>query len=153
MAKAKKGDRVSIDFIGKLNDGTIFDTTFDDGECDDDCDCEVGPIELVIGEEEFFAEIEEALIGMSPGDKKTVTITAENAFGDYDDNKVFTVTRDKLPGDLIPEAGQELELTTEDDEIEIVTVVEVTDETVTFDANHPLIGEDLTYEFELVEIL
>ncbi|BCA79896.1 peptidylprolyl isomerase [Desulfuromonas sp. AOP6] len=152
MAKAKKGDNVSIDFIGKLNDGTIFDTTFDDGQCEED-HCESGPMELTLGEGEFFQEIEEALIGMSPGDKKVVKIPAESAFGEYDDDKVFTVSRDKIPGDFVPEVGQELEMTTEDDEVEIVTVVEFTEDSVTFDANHPLIGEDLTYEIELVEIL
>ncbi len=161
MAKVKKGDRVSINFNGTLEDGTIFDTTFGEEEdCEsegcgsDDCGCgESGPMELVIGEEEFFLQVEEALIGMTPGEKKTVTIPAEDAFGDYDEEKVFTVNRTQLPQDLRPEIGQELELTGEDDDSLLVAVVEMTDETVTFDANHPLSGEDLKYEFELMEIL
>ena len=161
MAKVKKGDRVSINFNGTLEDGTIFDTTFGEEEdCEsegcgsDDCGCgESGPMELVIGEEEFFLQVEEALIGMAPGEKKTVTIPAEDAFGEYDEEKVFTVNRDQLPDDLRPEIGQELELTGEDDDSLLVAVVEMTDETVTFDANHPLSGEDLKYELELMEIL
>ncbi len=162
--KAKKGDRVRIDFTGTLEDGTIFATTleFDDCECDeggcdsgagDDCGCESGPLELTIGEDEFFAEVEKALVGMAPGEKKKVTIPAEEAFGEYDDDMVFVVPRDQLPADLSPEVGQELELTDEEGEIVEVAVVEVNDDNVTIDANHPLAGENLTYEFELVEIL
>lgn len=170
MAQAKKGDRVKIEFTGTLEDGTIFDTTLDSGECDthdcesdaccdddcsdDECGCnESGPMELTIGGGEFFEKIEEALVGMAPGEKKTLVIPAEEAFGDYDEEKVFTVPRSDLPEDLVPEVGQELVLSNEDDEEIGVAVVEVTADSVTFDANHPLAGEDLTYEFELVEIL
>ncbi|MDX9708813.1 MAG: peptidylprolyl isomerase [Trichloromonas sp.] len=163
MAQAKKGDRVTINFIGTLEDGTVFDTTFPDPEaaCStddcglDDCGCcdESGPMELVIGEDDFFTQIEEALVGMAPGEKKTVKIPAEDAFGEYDEDKVFTVPRSEIPDDIYPEVGQELELTGEDDEVIEVTVVEVDDEHITLDANHPLAGEDLSYEVELYEIL
>jgi peptidylprolyl isomerase len=155
MTQAKKGDRVKINFTGKLDDGTIFDTTLASGEhgCED-CSCEEsGPMEITIGEEEFFVQIEEALVGMAPGEKKTVSISTEDAFGDYDEEKVFTVAREELPADLKPEIGQELELTGEDDESLGVSVVDMDDESITFDANHPLAGEDLTFELELVEIL
>jgi len=162
MAQAKKGDRVTINFVGTLEDGTVFDSTLETDmdscstdECSsDDCCCgETGPMELVIGEDEFFTQVEEALVGMAPGEKKTVVIPAEDGFGDYDEEKVFQVKRSDVPDDIYPEVGQELELTGEDDEILEVTVIEVSDEDITFDANHPLAGEDLTYEVELVEIL
>lgn len=159
MAQAKKGDRVKIHFNGTLEDGTIFDTTYDDGECDTDecaseeCGCSSGPMELTIGEEEFFIQIEEALVGMKIGEKKTVLIPSEDAFGDYNEELVFTIDRDKFPADITPSVGQELELTDEDNEDMIVTVVEVEENSVTLDANHPLAGQDITYEFELVEIL
>lgn len=167
MAQAKKGDRVTINFVGTLEDGTVFDSTLDTGaescstdDCSsDDCGCgcgcdeEAGPMELVIGEDEFFTQIEEALVGMTPGEKKIVKIPAEDAFGDYDEEKVFEISRSDIPDDLYPEVGQELELTGEDDEVLEVAVVDVNDETVTLDSNHPLAGEDLTYEVELVEIL
>ena len=164
MAQAKKGDRVRIDFTGTLEDGTIFDSTLDSGDCetghcdtddcgDEGCGCEAGPLELVIGEGEFFEQIEEALIGMAPGEKKTLTIPSDDAFGDYDESKVFAVLREQIPDDMQPEVGEELVLTDEEDEAIGVTVVEVADDSITFDANHPLAGEDLTYEFTLVEIL
>ncbi|AJE02253.1 FKBP-type peptidyl-prolyl cis-trans isomerase [Geobacter pickeringii] len=161
MAGAKKGDKVTIDFTGTLEDGTVFDSTLEHDECetddcceDDECGCgETGPMELVIGEGEFFEQIEEALVGMAPGDKKTITIPAVDAFGDYDEEKVFSVAREQVPEDIEPHVGQELELTGEDDETMVVTVVAVNDEFITLDANHPLAGEDVTYEFQLVEIL
>ncbi len=155
MAKAKKGDRVRINFTGKTEDGTVIETTFEDSSCcDDGCDsCEYGPLEIVIGEEEFFPKIEEALVGMSPGEKKTVRIAAVDAFGEYDAGAVFTLERNMLPDDMSPEVGEDLILTGEDDEELEVTVVEMTDKDMTFDANHPLAGEDLIYDVELVEIL
>lgn len=156
MAKAQKGSRVRIDFTGTLEDGTVFDTTLKEGSGDcgcDDCGCGEGPMELVIGEDSFFTLIEEALVGMAVGEKKTVQIPAEEAFGEYDEEKVFSIPRDQIPADLNPEVGQELELTDEDDEAVMVTVLEVDEDGMTLDANHPLAGENLSYEVELLEIL
>lgn len=159
MAQAKKGDRVKINFTGKLEDGSIFETTLEDPDCcsddgceDDDC-CESGPMELVIGEEDFFPVVEEALIGMSPGETKTVVVPAAEGFGEYQTEAVFTVEKQLLPEGLIPEIGMEMVLTGDDDEEVEVTIVDVTETSVTFDANHPLAGEELTYDVELVEIL
>jgi peptidylprolyl isomerase len=166
MAQAKKGDRVKIDYTGTLEDGTVFDSTLEEEECSHDdcstdecdsgdcgCGCETGPMELTIGAGEFFPRIDEALVGMAPGEQKTVTIPAADAFGEYDEEKVFTVPRGDLPEDLTPQVGDELVLSDENDESIGVVVVEVNDAGVTFDANHPLAGEDLTFTFELVEIL
>ncbi|MBK5274102.1 MAG: peptidylprolyl isomerase [Desulfuromonadales bacterium] len=170
MALAKNGDKVKIDYTGKLEDGTIFDSTLEDlcdsDECDsDDCDDEcgddecgcgghdVGPMELTIGEGELFSQVDEALIGMAPGDKKSVVIPAVDGFGEYDKDKVFTVPRSDLPDDMQPEVGDEMVLTNEDDEELGVQVVEATADSVTFDSNHPLAGEELTFEITLLEIL
>ena len=177
MAQAKKGDKVKINYTGTLEAGTVFDSTIE-SECDtdgcssddcgtddcgcssddcgtDDCGCnhESGPMELTIGSEEFFPQIEEALIGMTPGEKKTVMVPASSAFGEYDEEKVFTVPRADVPEDLKPEVGDELTVGNEDDEEMEVTVVEVSDESITFDSNHPLAGEDLTFAIELLEIV
>ncbi len=166
MAAAQQGDKVTINFVGSLEDGTIFDSTHESGECDDetcdtgdceseDCGCgcdETGPMELTIGGGEFFPQIEEALVGMSVGEKKTVQVPAVEAFGEYDAEKVFTVPRSDLPADMEPEVGNEYILTNDDEEDFGVTVTEVTAEDVTFDSNHPLAGEDLSFEVELVSI-
>jgi peptidylprolyl isomerase len=159
MKLAKKGDRVRINFTGTLADGSIFDTTLEETDCSsddcsaDDCSCETGPMELTIGGEEFFSMIEDALVGMAPGEKKTVVIPAAEAFGEYDEEEVFTIRRDQLSADITPEVGQELELTDDDGEDVEVIVVELNDTEITLDANHPLAGEDITYEVELLEIL
>lgn len=153
---AKKGDKVRINFTGRLADGSLIDTTYPDPQhsCEDDhCEHEVGPMELVIGDEFFYVPVEDALIGMSPGEKKTVTISPEDAFGEYNPENVFTVKRSDFPEEITPKVGQGLEVTGEDDDVYMVTIVDVTDEEVGLDTNHPLAGEELTYEFELVEIL
>jgi peptidylprolyl isomerase len=163
MAQAKQGDKVTINYTGTLEDGTVFDSTQEHDACESDqehaacesesCGCGGGARELTIGAGEFLPMIEEALVGMAPGEKKQVTIAAEDAFGEYDVERVFTVPRADLPEDMSPEVGDELVLVNEEDEELGVVVVEITDEEVTFDANHPLAGEDVTYDVELVAIL
>lgn len=160
MSQAKQGDKVRFNFEGRLEDGTVFDTTYesigscDDDSCDDDgCGCESGPMEIEIGAEDFFPQVEQALIGMAPGEKKTITIACEDAFGDYDEEKVFNVGRDQFPDSINPEVGDDLELTGDDDESMTVTVIEISGSEVTLDANHPLAGEDLIFDLELLEIL
>ena len=105
-----------------------------------------------LGEEILFPQIDAAIVGMTPGEKKSVKIAAADAFGEYDKEKVFTVPRSDLPEDLVPEVGDELSLSNEDDEELDVVVLEADEEQVTFDANHPLAGEDVTFEIELVSI-
>lgn len=157
MAQAKTADKVKINFIGRLDDGSVIDSTYPDSEeggCSDEhCDHEHGPFELVIGDGEFYAPVEAALVGMQVGEKKTVVIPIDDAFGEFDPENVFSVKRSDLPEDLVPEVGLPVEVTGDDDEEYLVTIIEVTDEDVTFDANHPLAGEELTYEVELMEIL
>jgi peptidylprolyl isomerase len=164
MAQVKSGDTLKFNFIGKMSDGTVFDTTYeeectddncnDDSCADDGCGCgEAGPMELTIGQEQFFPQVEEALTGMAPGEKKTLTIASDDAFGPYDTEQVITVPRSDFPEDITPKVDDDLELTGDNGEGMIVTVIDVDEESVTLDANHPLAGEDLTFEIELLEIL
>lgn len=165
MAQAKNGDTITINYTGTLDDGTVFDSTLEgidcgDEECsvddcgDDECGCghESGPMTFVLGQAILFPLIDEAIVGMAPGEKKKIRIPAADAFGEYDKERVFTVPRADLPEDLVPEVGDELVLSNEDDEELGVTVLETTADEVTFDGNHPLAGEDLTFEVELVSI-
>ena len=156
IKQVKPGDRVKFNFSGTLDDGTVFDTTYETDACEDEgCGCggAGGPMELEIGTEQFFPQIEEALVGMSPGDRKTLTIVADDAFGEYDEEMISVVPRGQFPADISPAVGDDFELVNDDGESMIVTVIEVDDAEVTLDANHPLAGEDLTFELELVEIL
>ena len=157
MIQAKEADKVTINFIGKLADGAIIDSTYPDPEAescaDDNCCSDHGPMELTIGEGDFYTPVEAALIGMRVGEKKTITINPDDAFGDFDSENVFTVQRSELPDEITPEVGMGLEVTGEDDDLYMVTIIRVSDTEVVLDSNHPLAGEELTYEFELVEIL
>ncbi|NVN90851.1 MAG: peptidylprolyl isomerase [Desulfuromonadales bacterium] len=155
MAHAKHGDKVIFHYSATLEDGTVFDSTYEDVCEDDDCDCEgeSGPMEITIGSKEFFPEIEQALIGMAVGEKKSVLIPSADAFGEYDPEKVFSAKRSEIPEDLQPEVGDAFTLANDNDEEIDVTVVEVSADSVTFDSNHPLAGEDLKFDIELIEIL
>ena len=157
MIQVKEADKVTINFVGKLEDGTVIDTTFadpDEDSCnDDECCHEHGPMELTVGDGDFYLPVEAALIGMQVGEKKSVVISPDDAFGDYNPENVFTIKRSEFADDITPEVGLGLEVTGEDDELYMVTIVKVTDAEISLDTNHPLAGEELTYEVELVEIL
>ena len=157
MIQVKEADKVTINFVGTLEDGTVIDTTFadpDEDSCnDDDCCHDHGPMELTVGEGDFYLPVEAALIGMQVGEKKSVVISPDDAFGDYNPENVFTIKRSEFADDITPEVGLGLEVTGEDDELYMVTIIKVTDDEISLDTNHPLAGEELTYEVELVEIL
>ncbi|HID10482.1 MAG TPA: peptidylprolyl isomerase [Candidatus Latescibacteria bacterium] len=142
MAQAKQGDTVRVHYTGKLEDGTVFDTSLG-GE----------PLEFTIGEGEIIPGFEEAVIGMQPGESKTVTVPSERAFGPHRDELVVEVGRDQFPPHLHPEVGQEYQMRQPDGHMIPVRVVEVSEEAITLDANHPLAGKDLTFEVQLLEVL
>lgn len=154
MAKASKGDKVRIDFTGRLDDGTIFDSTTEHVDCElDDCACEIGPMELVIGGGDFFPQVEKALVGLEVGAEANLVIKAEDAFGEYDEERVFVVEKSEFPENINPEPGQNLELIDEEGDAIVVMVIDVDETSVTLDANHPLAGENLAFDVRLLEII
>jgi len=149
MAQAKMGDKVTVHYTGRLEGGEVFDSS----ECHDDaCGCESGPLEFVIGEGQVIPGFEKAIIGMSPGDEKTVTIPVVEAYGERVEEMVAEVPRSDIPADLTLEVGLSLEVTQEDGHAFPVLITDVTDTTVTLDANHPLAGKDLIFDLKLVSI-
>ena len=149
MAKAKKGDRVKVHYTGRLDDGSVFDSS----ECsDDDCGCETGPLEFTIGEGQLIPQFEEAVVDMDIDESKTVNIKAEDAYGPHVEELVAVLERSEIPESIKPELGQQLEVTLQNGQVMPVMVVEVSDTSVTLDANHPLAGQDLTFNIRLVEI-
>ena len=141
MAQAKNGDTVKVHYTGKLNDGTVFDSS--EGR---------EPLEFVVGTGEIIPGFEEAVIGMNEGETKTVTIPADKAYGPHNDELVLVVGREQVPPDLKVKIGDLLQVTLPDGHRVDVTVTALNDEAVTLDANHPLAGQDLTFEIELVSI-
>jgi peptidylprolyl isomerase len=153
MATVKKGDRVRIVYTGTLEDGTVFDSCHESAEHSSDCSCSAGPRELTVGKGEFLPQIEEALVGMTTGEKKSITIPAGQALGEYDEENIISIPRHDLPDNIEPALGGHILLVNEKDEELEALIVGINDEGITLDCNHPLAGEDLTFEFELVEIL
>ncbi|MFC1937723.1 peptidylprolyl isomerase [Chloroflexota bacterium] len=141
MVKAESGDTVKIHYTGTLEDGTVFDTSV-----------ERDPLEFTLGQGQLIPGFEQAVIGMKIGDLKTINIPADQAYGPYRDDLILVIERDQLPEDLVPEVGQQLQITQADGEVVRVMVSDVSEATVTIDANHPLAGKDLTFEIKLIEI-
>jgi len=141
MTQAKNGDKVSVHYTGKLADGSIFDSSI--GE---------DPLVFTLGEGELIDGFEEGVLGMSIGDKKTVVIAPEKAYGEIYEDMILQVPLSEMPADIELEIGAELELTDEDDEPMIVVVSDLNEDSVTLDGNAPLAGETLTFDLELVEI-
>ena len=150
MAQAKEGDRVKVHYTGRLDDGSVFDSS----ECkEDDCGCGHGPIEFTIGGGEVIPGFSSGVVGLSVGEARTIHIPVEDAYGERIEEMVAVVPRGDLPPEMKPEVGQQLEVTQEDGQVFQVLVVDVTDETITIDANHPLAGQALNFDLKLVEIL
>jgi FKBP-type peptidyl-prolyl cis-trans isomerase 2 len=142
MAQAKNGDTVTVHYTGRFTDGTVFDTSVS-GE----------PLEFTIGERHVIPGFEQAVLGMDVGDSKTVNIASEDAYGDHEEDLVFQLEPDSFPPDLKLEVGQQLQLDQPDGRVIHLRVAEITESMVTLDANHPLAGEDLTFELDLVGIV
>lgn len=141
MAAAKQGDTVKVHYTGKLEDGTVFDTSR-----------EREPLEFTIGEGKVIPGFEAAVVGMEAGKSRSTTVPPEQAYGERRTDRILTVERDQFPDDLDPQVGQQLEVKQPDGQAVPVTVARVSDTDVTLDANHPLAGRELTFEMELVEI-
>jgi peptidylprolyl isomerase len=141
MAQAKDGDKVTVHYTGKLSDGTVFDST--EGE---------EPLVFTLGELDFIDGFVDGILGMSVGEKKTVTLSPEQAYGDRSEEMVMDLPREGFPPDLDIEIGFELEVTDENDESMLVTVVNIDDQNVTLDGNPPLAGKTLTFDLELLKI-
>ncbi|MBX3504668.1 MAG: peptidylprolyl isomerase [Parvibaculum sp.] len=138
---AKNGDKVRVHYTGTLNDGTVFDTSR-----------EREPIEFAIGTHMVIAGFENAVLGMEPGDTKSFTVASAEAYGEHDPRLVQDVPRSELPQELDPRPGMRLTATGSDGREIGLVITEVSEAAIRLDANHPLAGEDLTFEIELVEI-
>ena len=158
MAQAKDGDKVRVHYTGRLDDGSIFDSSegFVD-ECESDsCGCNsraMEPMEFVIGAGNLIPKFEQAVIGLEPGQRAEVKIASDDAYGPRADEMVAVIDRSELPEGVTPEEGQHMEVVLQDGTPLPVLVTEVTETTVTLDANHPLAGMDLSFDIKLVEIV
>ncbi len=142
MRKTEAGNTIKVSYVGTLQDGTVFDQTRDENY-----------LELIVGEGQVIPGFDQAIIDMSVGETKKVTIPPEQAYGEYTMDDVIEVTRSRLPDNVIPEIGQRFEVQNRNGQPVNVTITALTDNTVTMDANHMLAGKELTFEITLQEIV
>lgn len=142
MAKAKTGDTVKVHYTGKLNNGDVFDSSVN-----------ADPLQFTIGQKQVISGFEDGVIDMAIGDKKTIEIPAANAYGLRRDDMTQTVDRGVMPAEIELKVGLQLTAQDPDGQPFMVTIAKFDDDTVTLDGNHPLAGQDLTFDVELVEII
>lgn len=139
---AKRGDMVAVHYTGKLTNGSVFDSSRNRE-----------PLQFVLGERRVIPGFENAVIGMSVGETKTTMIPAADAYGEHRPEMVVTFDRERIPPELDVRVGQELRVQTSSGQPLSARVVNTSETDVTLDANHPLAGQDLTFDIELVEIV
>ncbi|MDD3112171.1 MAG: peptidylprolyl isomerase [Methanofollis liminatans] len=141
MTKATQDSTVLLHYTGTLEDGTEFDSSRG-GD----------PLQFTVGGGEVIPGFEEAVVGMAPGETKTFTIPADEAYGPRRDDLVMQVARDQFPPEIDFAVGQQYPVEVNEGQVVLVTVAALDSETVTLDANHPLAGKDLTFAVEVVTV-
>ncbi len=142
MREVKTGDKIKVHYHGRLDDGTTFDSS--EGR---------EPLEFEVGSGMVIPGFDSGVIGMTPGQKKTITIPVDEAYGPVQEEMYMEFPINRFPEDMKPEVGMSLNMTNGSGQAIPVVIAEVQDEVVILDANHPLAGEDLTFDLELVEIV
>ncbi len=142
MGQAKQGDVIRVHYTGRLEDGTQFDSSMDSD-----------PIEFTVGNGDLIAGFENGVVGMEVGEKKTITIPPDQAYGDRQDTLIAEINKSDFPSEITPEIGLPLQVQHPDGNQINVIIIEMTENTVTIDANPPLAGETLIFDLELVEII
>lgn len=142
MSKVKNGDTVKVHYTGKLEDGSIFDSSQ-----------QRDPLEITLGEGKLIPGFEKAVVGLAVGDTTTATIESAEAYGERREDLELSIERNQLPEEIEPEVGMQLQLNQPNGQPVPVQITNIEDENITIDANHPLAGKDLTFDIELVEIV
>jgi peptidylprolyl isomerase len=143
MRQAKHGDTVKVHYRGKLHNGSVFDATFDRE-----------PLQFTIGGGQIIPGFEEAVVGMNPGDSKTTDLPVEKGFGPHREDLVVVVAKSKLADlDVEAKVGELVSIPQSGGPPVDATIADVTESEVTVDFNHPLAGEDLSFDIELVDIV
>ena len=141
MSKAKTNDKVKVHYTGKLKSGAIFDSSL-----------ERDPLEFIVGAGQMIPGFDAAVNGMTVKEKTKVTIPCAEAYGERRKDMLQQISRMQLPADMKPEVGQTLVASEEGGGEQHIIIKDVNEQMITLDANHPLAGEDLIFEIELLEV-
>jgi peptidylprolyl isomerase len=141
MSEAKNGDTVMVHYTGTLEDGTIFDSSIDRE-----------PLQVTLGKGQLIKGFEEAVIGMSVGETKAVRILSDDAYGSYREELLLKFNKTDFPENIEPKEGLVINLMSPDGRSMLAAIIEISGDSITLDANHPLAGKDLTFSIDLVEI-
>ena len=141
MSTAKKGDHVKVHYTGKLTSGEQFDSSSNKD-----------PLAFTVGAGQMIKGFDEAIPGMAVGDKKTINIAPENAYGNTNNDAIIEFPKTNIPGDMKLEKGMKLQLQNQEGQPIPVVVTEIKEDVVILDANHELAGKELVFDIELVEI-
>ena len=141
MSKVKDGDTVKVHYTGKLENGDVFDSSR-----------EKEPFEFTVGNKAVIPGFEKGVVGMGVGDTKTIEIPPEEAYGAKQDELVVVVNKSEFPDDITPSVGQRLQIKQQDGNPVVVTITDLTEDSITLDANHPLAGYTLFFDVEIVDI-
>ena len=141
MTQVNQGDTIKVHLKGTLTDGTVFVSSYEKNE----------PVEIRVGDGNIFSAIENEIVGMSPGEKKDIKLSPEQAFGPYREEHVVEVEKAILPDNINPQVGMMLEKVEQNGQKIQLAVTDVSETTVTLDANHPLAGKDLNFSVEVIE--
>jgi len=139
--QVKKGDKIKVHYHGKLDDGTTFDSS--EGR---------DPLAFEVGSGMVIPGFDAGVTGMEKGEKKTIKIPSDEAYGPMLNEMVMEFPKERFPEDMKPEVGMSLNMSNQEGQSFPVVIKEVKDDVVVLDANHPLAGKDLTFDLELVEI-
>ncbi|NNE03720.1 MAG: peptidylprolyl isomerase [Eudoraea sp.] len=141
MSTVKETSTVRVHYTGKLNNGQVFDSSL-----------ERDPLEVTLGQGALIPGFEKELINMTVNEKKTVTIAKEDAYGEIRKELFQEIKKTELPQEIEPQVGMGLVAQNEDGSERQLRVAEVLEDHIVIDANHPLAGQDLIFDLELVEI-
>lgn len=141
MSKAKNGDVVKVHYTGKLEDGSVFDSSL-----------ERDPLQFTLGAGQMIKGFEAAVLGMEIGEEKVARLSPADAYGEVNENMIFPIKKANIPNEIQIAMGMQLNAQTNQGQPIQVTVVDIQDDQIMVDANHPLAGKELIFELKLVEV-
>lgn len=141
MKRAQLGSTVTVQYVGTLDNGRIFDSTADEE-----------PLEFTIGSNQVFPALEQGVIGMAVGEVRNIVLKAADAYGPRLQENLITISRSRFPADKPLAIGQKLSIQFGGGQARVMQIIEINEESVTMDGNHPLAGLDLTFALRLDRI-